>query len=102
MTDRSAYDWSRLDPDSIMIYGSDPRFLLRGDQSPCYFHDNNQLSALDRQGIERTYPKVNTKLSLQVQRNNLTSALQTGIKDDLKNALSIQLDLTEQQLQKMP
>ena len=57
-SDRSAYDWSEIDPDSIMIYASDPQFLIHGTSSPCYFHANNKLSPTDIKGVEKTYPKT--------------------------------------------
>jgi len=44
--DHSAYDWSELDPSSIMVYASNPDFLKKQKKSRCYFHENNKLSLL--------------------------------------------------------
>jgi len=99
--DRSAYAWSQFDPDSIMIYGTDPKFLKRGTQSPCYLHDNDKLSALDFTGIETTYPKGDIKQFLGSRISALkvaTAKLRSG---KLRDLLSKQLDLHESQLRKL-
>jgi hypothetical protein len=96
--DRHAYDWSQEDPKSIMIYASDPEFLLKGVSSPCYFHANDSLSALDIQGIEKTYPKTNPALSLKLQAATLPLLLNRGLGSDLEGALKTQNELTQKTL----
>ena len=100
MADRSAYDWSQKDPTSIMIYASDPQFLIKGTQSPCYFKENYVLSALDVAGAEKTYPRGNVALTLKAQASNLSFALQSSITGDMRAILKTQLDLTKKQLQR--
>lgn len=64
-SDHSAYDWSKPDPKSIMVYGTpDPSILLHGTASPCYFQDNNVISDLDKLGARRTYPFLNPNAAL--------------------------------------
>lgn len=96
--DRSAYDWSQRDPDSIMIYGSDPQFLKKGTHSKCYFHDNNALSKLDISGIERTYPKTGAEAALKFQSVTLPIVLDMQIPDNLRSALTTQQSLTKSQM----
>lgn len=100
VADRSAYDWSELDPKSVMIYASDPRFLRDGPDSPCYFTKNNFLSELDVQGAQHTYPSQGVKLHLTARRDNLKMLIESGIGADLKNALSQQLRSTLEVLKK--
>jgi hypothetical protein len=95
MADRSAYDWSQVDPNSIMIYASSPTFLFKGVNSPCYFHDNNALSNLDIQGIEKTYPKSNPAIALELQAATLPVVLNHGLEAHLEKALSTQNDLAQ-------
>lgn len=96
--DRSVYDWSQRDPQSIMIYGSDPQFLLKGAQSKCYFHDNNTLSKLDFVGIEQTYPVNNAATALKFQAATLPLALGVDITPELRKALEKQHDLVKTQM----
>ena len=96
--DRSAYDWSTRDPKSIMIYGSDPQFLIKGKQSKCYFHDNYALSQLDVTGIESTYPPASGATALQLQAATLPIALGLQIEPNLRAALERQYGLAKTQL----
>jgi len=96
--DRSAFDWSTPDPDSIMIYGSDPQFLLKGTASKCYFHDNNALSALDKVGVEKTYPKAAGAVALKVQDATLPLALGLPMDPALRSALERQRALAKAQV----
>lgn len=95
MSDRSAYDWSSEDPSSIMIYASNPAFLYKGTASKCYFHENDILSLLDIQGIEKTYPKTTAASALQLQQATLPIVLNLDLDKNLKEALSIQNDLAK-------
>lgn len=88
--DRSAYDWSQRDPQSIMIYGSDPQFLIKGTKSKCYFHDNNTLSKLDIIGIEQTYPLTNAATALKFQASTIPLALGVEMGPELRKALEKQ------------
>lgn len=63
IADHAAFDWSTLDRGSIMIYASNPNFLIKHEQSPCYFGENNSLSKLDVEGIQRTYPRQQADLA---------------------------------------
>jgi hypothetical protein len=56
LADRSAYDWSTFDPNSIMIYATDARFLRPGSPPSCIFHDNDVLSEQDIRGMQKAYP----------------------------------------------
>jgi hypothetical protein len=96
--DRSAYDWSQRDPKSIMVYGSNPQFLLKGTKSKCYFHDNYVISQLDITGIERTYPTNNGVAALQFQAATLPVALGLQIEPALRAALERQNGLAKAQL----
>ena len=98
--DRSAYDWSRPDPSSIMVYESDPRFLYKGTGSTCYFHTNNVLSSLDKQGAETTYPMNDVHPQLSSQETGLKALIATfSTKESrLKDALVRQLELTQDAL----
>jgi hypothetical protein len=96
--DRSAFDWSQRDPQSIMIYGSDPKFLKKGTHSPCYFHDNNSLSKLDIVGIEKTYPIASAKDALKFQSATVPIVLDMKIPDNLRKALETQNSLVKMQL----
>ncbi|MDG4882001.1 hypothetical protein [Mesorhizobium sp. WSM4884] len=98
MADRSAYDWSERDPQSIMIYGSNPKFLKKGAHSKCYFHDNNSLSNLDVTGIEKTYPAASAQVALKFQSATLPIVLGMKIPDNLRFALSRQQILVNKQL----
>jgi hypothetical protein len=98
---RSAYDWSTPDPQSIMVYASDPQFLKNGTHSKCYFQENDVLSNLDIAGVEKTYPRAQVALTLKAQASNLSYALQSEIPSDLRLALKKQLDLTKAQIQKI-
>ena len=98
LADRNAYDWSAEDPNSIMIYASDPNFLKKGVNSPCYFHANYKLSPLDIQGAQTAYPKTAVAMGLKAQAASLNYALQTGVQGPMKGILKKQLDLTNQQL----
>lgn len=100
VSDRSAYDWSERDPDSIMIYGSDPAFLKKGTQSVCYFHDNNSLSKLDTIGIGQTYPTSNPAAALQFQASTLPIVLNLTIDDKLRTALKAQQELVQSKVGK--
>jgi len=95
ISDRSAYDWSNVDPRSIMIYGSNPAFLKKGTRSKCYFHDNNVLSALDFKGIEITYPKAAAEAALEMQQATLPVVLKLNLDKNLKDALAVQNDLAK-------
>ena len=97
--DRSAFDWSNQDPNSNMIYASDPNFLKNGTSSPCYFHANNSLSALDIVGIERTYPKGGAATALQLQSVTLPVAIQNIESGALKSALERQNELATKAIQ---
>lgn len=99
LSDRRVYDWSAPDPSSIMVYASDPQFLLRRTVSPCYFHENNILSALDQQGARTTYPAQNVRphLVAQAQAMRQLIAQTTG---NMKTALSRQLSLTQQEVKR--
>jgi hypothetical protein len=100
LADHSAYAWSQFDPMSIMIYGSNPAFLKKGTASVCYLHDNNMLSALDIQGAQVVYP-TGPQAELLKARTLLLSKhiarLPPGV---LREALSRQLSLSKEQLQK--
>jgi hypothetical protein len=98
MADRSAYDWSEADPLSIMIYASNPSFLINSTKSPCYFQENERLSALDAQGMERTYPKANPPVSLQLQATSLFAVLNKGLDPSLEQALARQHRLARKQM----
>ena len=97
LSDRRAYDWSAPDPTSIMVYASDPQFLRRGTASPCYFHENNTLSTLDQQGARTTYPAQSVRQHLMAQARTL-SQLVARTSGSLKDALSRQLTLTQQEI----
>ncbi len=93
--DHSAYDWSKPDPESIMVYGTpDPSILLHGTASPCYFHDNNVISELDKLGARRTYPFVNASAALAAQASTLKALLPLAT-GDLKRALTLQSTVVE-------
>jgi hypothetical protein len=96
--DRSAYDWSTPDPDSIMIYGSNPQFLIHGTASKCYFHDNNSLSKLDIVGIQKTYTQAGAVAALKVQNATLPIALSLPIDQNLRTALERQRSLVDTQM----
>lgn len=96
--DRSAYDWSYVDPLSIMVYASDPNFLLKGTSSPCYFHGNDTLSQLDLAGIQRTYPK-NGAVALKLQSVTLPVAIENSPAGALNEALRKQNELTQKTMQ---
>jgi hypothetical protein len=96
--DRSAYDWSMSDSDSIMIYGSNPQFLIHGTASKCYFHDNNSLSKLDIVGIQKTYPQAGAVAALKVQNATLPIALSLPIDQNLRTALERQHSLVDTQM----
>lgn len=99
MADRSAYDWSpKLDQESIMIYASNPEFLINGDKSKCYFHANNHLSTADIEGIERSYPKDNANSALKFQVKTIPILLEDQPEGNLRKALQVQHDLAEKQL----
>ncbi|MFM0367862.1 zinc metalloprotease [Paraburkholderia aspalathi] len=92
--DRSAYDWSKEDPQSIMIYASDPQFLKSGVNSPCYFHQNFTLSKLDIEGAEKTYSKTTVVEDLKQRASDLTYAVKANLEEPLREALEKQLSLT--------
>lgn len=95
IADHSAFDWSTLDRGSIMIYASNPNFLIKHEQSPCYFGENNSLSKLDVEGIQRTYPRQQADLALKVQGTSLQEILRSGaVTGDLRKALERQSALT--------
>jgi hypothetical protein len=98
LADHRAYDWSAPDPKSIMVYASDPQFLLKGTRSPCYFAEVNRLSLTDEQGAQKTYPK---NAPAQLLRSNAADLrfLKQHVDKDMVGILSKQLQLTEQQLQ---
>jgi len=98
MADHSAYAWSQFDPDSIMIYGSNPNFLFKGTASSCYLHDNNKLSALDIQGASVTYPSGNAAMLLGARVQALGKTVAKLPAGQLKDALSRQLQLSNKQL----
>jgi hypothetical protein len=102
--DRRAYDWSAPDPQSIMVYASDPQFLIKGTQSSCYFNENDKLSSLDIVGAQTTYPSSNTKPHLSGMASDLESILRSMPESmtDLRNGVVRQLSLTKEQLQKLP
>ena len=99
LNDRTVFDWSELDPESIMIYSSNPDFLKKGKESPCYFHDNNKLSLLDNKGIRITYPTDNSKYALELQSVTLPIALKIETDNSLKKALSIQNNIVIKQME---
>ena len=95
--DRRAYDWSKPDPKSIMVYASDPQFLKRGTSSPCYFQENDQLSQLDMEGARTTYPFSNTGShlsSLAAGLEVIISSAPGEITDNVRTAVTRQLELT--------
>ena len=98
-SDRRAYDWSIPDPKSIMVYASDPQFLKKGTASLCYFKENDTLSALDEQGARTTYPAQNVQDHLVVQAQALRR-LVPQVTGALKNALSTQLEQTENEIKR--
>jgi hypothetical protein len=99
IANRSAYDWSDKDPNSIMIYASDPQFLFKGTGSPCYFHSNDKLSAMDIKGIARAYPRSNPALALELQANTVGVTLNKGLDPNLEKALARQHKLATEKLQ---
>ncbi len=96
----SAYDWSILDKNSIMIYASDYHFLKSGKKSKCWFHENYTLSKLDIEGIERAYQRTNGPLSLEIQSKSLPVALQLKLDPNFRRALERQLELTNKLIEK--
>lgn len=98
LADRRAYDWSQPDPKSVMLYASDPQFLLRGTASKCYFLENDSLSSLDQQGMSHAYPFGNERQSLQDQIAVLNALKQTATPGRLSNILNTQLQLTQARL----
>lgn len=95
---RSAYDWSKEDPNSIMIYASNPDFLYKGTSSPCYFHENFAISTLDVQGAEKTYPKTVEAEELDQRVTDVSRALRVDLDQPLRSALENQLSLTVKRL----
>lgn len=97
LANRSAYDWGSFDPESVMIYASDPQFLKDGTPSQCIFHANYALSSNDRNGIKRAYPPgQDVKVGLAVQAASLDAVLKHSTLDPkLKKALTVQRDLTK-------
>lgn len=53
---RSNWIATPYDPTSIMHYALPEKFFKNGNQSPCFVHENNSLSAIDKQLIRKTYP----------------------------------------------
>jgi hypothetical protein len=98
-SNHSAYDWSVLDPQSIMVYASDPAFLKNGTKDRCYFHANYTLSQLDIEGIQLTYPSVNAQSALEIQEKTLSSLNQMDLEPEYKKAVARQLDLVRKQMQ---
>jgi hypothetical protein len=98
LADHRAYDWSAPDPKSIMVYASDPQFLIKGTKSPCYFAEVNVISLVDEQGAGKTYPKTGAS---EVLRQNVADLkfLKEHVDESLLESLTKQLQLTEQQLQ---
>jgi hypothetical protein len=101
MADRSAYAWSQFDPSSIMIYGTNLQFLLLGTNSPCYLHDNNELSELDIKGVETTYSSGDAAQMLQSRVDALQNATSKLASGQLKRLLTNQLGLHKAQLEKL-
>lgn len=100
LNDRSAYGWSQFDPSSIMIYGSNPNFLKKGTASICYLHDNNTLSALDKQGAQTTYPPDPQNKLLGARTDMLKKYIPKISSGPLKKALNEQFELSKEQLAK--
>ncbi len=98
ISDRSAYEWSEVDPKSIMIYDSNPEFLYDKKNSKCYFHKNNVLSTLDINGIEMIYPQSRALEALQLQAVTLPIAIDLEMNKSLKKSLSIQYEFVEKQM----
>jgi len=97
MADRTAYDWSQPDPKSVMVYASDPQFLIRGTASPCYFKENDSISAMDEIGAERTYPKSDVMQTLLRDKQDLQYLI-PRVNASMAPILKTQLKLTEKQL----
>lgn len=98
VADHRAYDWSKPDPASIMVYASDPQFLKKGTASPCYFHENYKLSTVDKAGATKTYNFVGTHEILLRQSSDLQLLLPRA-SSAIAPILKKQLELTQQQIQ---
>ncbi|WDD90942.1 hypothetical protein Bsp3421_000828 [Burkholderia sp. FERM BP-3421] len=102
IADRSAFDWSKDDPASIMVYATtDPKLLYKGTKSPCFFHENDVLSALDKEGAEKTYRKTGagtTAAELHQRADDVQRVLKMQIDDSLRKALQNQLSTTSRRL----
>lgn len=104
LANHSAYDWSTPDPQSNMVYGTtDPKLLYKGVKSPCYFHDNNVLSQLDKEGAEFAYGKTSpnfTSAELRQRSADVQRVLNLDIDQSLRSALEKQLSTTSKLLNK--
>ncbi len=96
--DHRAYDWSNPDPNSIMVYASDPQFLKSGTRSSCYFEEHYTLSSVDEDGARKTYPVAGTH-GVLLQRSADLQALMPHVNQAVAASLRKQLELTQKQIQ---
>lgn len=95
MRDVSAYEWSTRDAKSIMVYASNPEFLIKGESSKCNFTANNELSELDKQGAQHAYPTQGS--NRQERLDKLRRAMTMAKTPQQRKQLVRQLQAAEQQ-----
>jgi len=93
------FKWSDFDPESIMIYKTHPSFLLNKESSSCYFQGNYALSKLDKAGAAVAYSSKGTPALIQ-RTEALVDSLEKLPGGELKDALTMQLELTRRQIKR--
>jgi Astacin (Peptidase family M12A) len=82
--DSRSYRWSTYDEFSIMKYFFEPKFLMKGEDSPCYSADNFLPSKRDYDGLRDAYPQGGMPLSKETVRSVIDSPASFGISNELK------------------
>ena len=95
LSNSHAYEVGAFDPDSIMKYYFGAWMFRTGEKSHCFSQRNTTLSALDKVGIAKAYPRSRKRITeIKTTRKTTLDALvqEETLSDDARQQFAIQLE----------